>query len=115
MSDAFDPYYKWLGIPPREQPANHYRLLTINLFESDLQVIEAAADRQMAFLRTLQTSQHVQDAQKLLNEVSQARVCLLNVSKKAEYDAALRKLEAGRAGVAPTSRQAPEAPATATG
>ena len=96
MSDAFDPYYKWLGIPPREQPPNHYRLLTINLFENDPQVIEAAADRQMAFLRTLQTGQHVQDAQRLLNEISQARVCLLNAPKKAEYDATLRKLEAAR-------------------
>ena len=25
--EAIDPYHKWLGIPPHEQPANHYRLL----------------------------------------------------------------------------------------
>jgi len=25
--DRFDPYHKWLGIPPAEQPLNHYRLL----------------------------------------------------------------------------------------
>ncbi len=34
MSDPnFDPYHKWLGIPPDEQPANHYRLLGLELFE----------------------------------------------------------------------------------
>ena len=24
-----DPYHVWLGIPPEEQPPNHYRLLGI--------------------------------------------------------------------------------------
>ena len=27
MADDFNPYHVWLGIPPEEQPANHYRLL----------------------------------------------------------------------------------------
>lgn len=27
MFAPFDPYHRWLGIPPSEQPANHYRLL----------------------------------------------------------------------------------------
>jgi hypothetical protein len=26
---GFDPYHVWLGIPPHEQPPNHYRLLGI--------------------------------------------------------------------------------------
>ena len=38
---AFDAYYKWLSIPPDEQPPNHYRLLGVPLLESDLDVIEA--------------------------------------------------------------------------
>ena len=52
---AFDPYHKWLGIPPDQQPASHYRLLGITEFESDLEVIETAAERQTGFLRTFQT------------------------------------------------------------
>ena len=32
---TFDPYHKWLGILPEEQPPNHYRLLGIVDFESD--------------------------------------------------------------------------------
>ena len=27
LQEKFDPYHIWLGIPPEEQPPNHYRLL----------------------------------------------------------------------------------------
>jgi len=87
----FDPYYVWLGIPSEEQPPNHYRLLGIRPFESDPDVISHAADRQMAHVRSLQMGQHAQEAQRILNELSVARLCLLNVKKKAAYDARLRR------------------------
>jgi hypothetical protein len=29
MAGPFDPYHRWLGIPPQEQPPNHYRLLAL--------------------------------------------------------------------------------------
>ena len=35
----FDPYHEWLGIPPDEQPANHYRLLGLELFEEDGKIL----------------------------------------------------------------------------
>ena len=41
MAEKFDPYYKWLGIPPQDQPPHHYRLLGIELFEPDRDVIDA--------------------------------------------------------------------------
>ena len=40
MSEAFDPYYRWLGIPPGEQPPDHYRLLGIERFEADARSYE---------------------------------------------------------------------------
>jgi hypothetical protein len=89
--EEFDPYRKWLGIPPKDQPPNHYRLLSLEMFENDPDVISNAADRQMAHLRTFQTGPHSAQSQKLLNECSAARVCLLNKAEKAEYDALLRK------------------------
>jgi hypothetical protein len=55
MEAGFDPYHQWLGISPKDQPANHYRLLGVELFEVDHEVIENAADRQMAYLRTFKT------------------------------------------------------------
>lgn len=45
MADSFDPYHKWLGISPKDQPPNHYRLLGIELFEGVPDVIESAADQ----------------------------------------------------------------------
>jgi formylglycine-generating enzyme required for sulfatase activity len=91
VPEPFDPYYRWLGIPPEEQPANHYRLLGIRLYEANADVIESAADRQMGHLRTFQTGPAGALSQKLLNEVAAARLCLLNPQKKAAYDAALRE------------------------
>lgn len=91
MAERFDPYLVWLGIPPEEQPPNFYRLLGIPRFTDNLDVIENAADRQMAHLRTFQTGPHSDLSQKLLNEVSAARVCLFNPDKRAAYDQQLRR------------------------
>lgn len=86
----FDSYHVWLGIPPAEQPPNHYRLLGIRLFEDAPEVIENATDQRMAHLRTLQGGRHSAQSQKLLNEVSSAKLCLLDRSAKLRYDATLR-------------------------
>jgi formylglycine-generating enzyme required for sulfatase activity/WD40 repeat protein len=91
MPEAFDAYHKWLGIPPAEQPPHHYRLLGIGLFEQDPDVIESAADQRMSHLRTFQGGAHSALSQKLLNEVSAAKVCLLAADRKAAYDAELRR------------------------
>lgn len=88
--EDFDPYHKWLGIPKNEQPPNHYRLLGVTLFEADLDVIEAAADRQMAYLKQCATGPHLALSQKLLNELATARVNLLVPAKKQAYDKKLR-------------------------
>lgn len=87
----FDPYYKWLGIPPKDQPPNHYRLLSVDVFERDLDVIEGAADRLMGFVRQYQSGEHAAEAARILNELATARMCLLKPAKKAEYDAQLRR------------------------
>jgi curved DNA-binding protein CbpA len=91
MSDAFDPFHEWLGIPPLEQPANYYRLLGLNVFESDLAAIQLAAKR-----RTMLVQPHIAGpngaiAQKLLQQINAARQLLSNADKKETYDAALRQ------------------------
>jgi uncharacterized protein (TIGR03067 family) len=98
---TFDPYHKWLGIPPADQPPNHYRLLGLNLFESDPDVIDVATEQRVAYLRQCATGQHIAESQKLLNEVAAARLCLLSAQKKRDYDQRLRSsLEAAQAAVA---------------
>ena len=91
MAEAFDPYLRWLGIRDPARPPNHYRLLGLDLFESDSDVIAVAADRQMAHVRTFQTGQFAPLSQRLLNELATARICLLKPEKKAVYDALLKK------------------------
>ena len=86
----FDPYYKWLGIPPEEQPPNHYRLLGLSPFEGNRDAIDNAADRQMGHVRTFQAGPQGADSQRLLNEIAAARVVLLDAVKKRAYDEQLR-------------------------
>src|SRR4051812_46955086 len=85
MPEHFDAYHTWLGIPPSEQPPHHYRLLGITVFESNLDVIEHAADRQMAHLRSLNAGKRATLTQDVLDEVAKARVCLMDAKKKAAY------------------------------
>src|SRR5262245_52553779 len=70
MSLTFNPYHKWLGIPLEDQPPNHYRLLGITLFEADNDVIEAAAERQIAHVQRFKSGEHAALARDLLNELS---------------------------------------------
>ncbi|MEQ8789884.1 MAG: hypothetical protein RIC55_26555 [Pirellulaceae bacterium] len=91
MPESFDPYHTWLGIRPEQQPADHYRLLGLHAYEDDPTVIENAADQRMIYLRTLRAGRHAQYSEKLLNEVTAAKLCLLDGQSKATYDAELRR------------------------
>jgi len=90
MEPNFDPYHKWLGISTSDQPPNHYRLLGIEIFEGDTDVILHAADQRMAHLKSFQTGPNGDASQRLLNEVATAKNCLLNSPKKSAYDSALK-------------------------
>jgi len=109
MAEPFDPYYRWLGIPPKDQPPNHYRLLGLERFESNADAIEAAADQRMAHLRTHQTGPHADASQKLLNEVAAAKLTLPSPAKKQAYDEQL----ASEANVRAEGRASPTLPGVA--
>jgi len=91
MAEQFDPYHRWLGIRPEEQPADHYRLLALARFEDDPEVIRDAAEQRIRHVRSYQSGQYSQLSQKILNELAAARACLLDVGSKAEYDRKLRQ------------------------
>jgi hypothetical protein len=109
----FDPYHKWLGISPEQQPPTLYQLLGISPREQDPEVIEEAAIRQTAHVRTYQTGPHAQECARLLGEIARARATLLNPAKRQEYDRQLAQSvavrEVGRA--APASAAVPVAEA----
>lgn len=86
----FDPYYSWLGIPPSQRPPTCYRLVGVPDFEANLDKIHRFALQQIAKLRRHQSGKHGDLTQTLMNEISQARLLLLDPTRKAEYDNQLR-------------------------
>jgi len=114
MSESFDPYYKWLGIKPKDQPPNHYRLLGVEMFESDVDVIENAADQRMRHMRSLQSGANAEASQRILNEVATARVCLTDPVKRAAYDRLLQSAQAVAQAVPPPQAAPPPAPPVGT-
>ena len=88
---SFDPYHQWLGIPPEHRPPDCYQLLGIRRFEQNPTVISHAAERQLLMLKSLQNGPHGALTQQLMNEVTAARVRLLDPQKKDQYDAELRQ------------------------
>ena len=92
-----DVYHELLGIPPEEQPPNHYRLLGIAPFESDREVILNATRRQCGFVRTVALV-YPAESQTLLNELTAAKLCLLDPVRRKEYNEQLR---AGKARATP--------------
>ncbi|MGO8749328.1 MAG: hypothetical protein ACLQNE_25485 [Thermoguttaceae bacterium] len=90
MPQDFDPYHRWLGIHPEEQPASHYRMLGLAAFESDPETIRDAAAQRMAHVRTYQLGPNSVISQQILNELGAAKACLLNPQKKTVYDEQLR-------------------------
>jgi hypothetical protein len=106
---AFDPYHVWLGIPPSEQPPNYYRLLALALFEASPEVIENAAERQMAHVRRAAHGKHAEESQRILNEIAAAQRALLDTARKTKYDDALRaQLGAAASGYEQTMEWKPE-------
>jgi formylglycine-generating enzyme required for sulfatase activity len=91
MTADFDAYHRWLGIPPKYQPADHYRLLGIDTFESDPDVIPDAAERRIGHVRRYALGQHGDLCQRILNELAGAKACLMDPVRKARYDAELQR------------------------
>ncbi|MFP6764723.1 MAG: LamG-like jellyroll fold domain-containing protein, partial [Planctomycetaceae bacterium] len=111
IPEAEPGYHLWLGIPPAQQPPNHYCLLGIETFEESSEVIEAGAARQTVYLREVSTGPHRKLSQQLLNNVAAARRCLLETDRKRQYDEELKRgtAQAAEAGMV----QAESAPAPA--
>jgi hypothetical protein len=101
VDNSFDPYRKWLGIPPEEQPPHHYRLLGLELFEADPDVIVNAADARLSYLRSLSKDQHADMAQRIAAQIREVQLCLLDPAKKAFYDGQLQRRIAAMRNEAP--------------
>ena len=90
-SAEYDAYHCWLGISPEQQPPNLYRLLGLELFESNRNVIRHAVDDRMHQIRRRSRNQFAEIGDAILTEVAEAKLCLLDSDKRAAYDSLLKK------------------------
>ena len=111
MAEPFDPYRAWLGIAPSQQPPDHYRLLGVARFTPDPDAISRAAELQIARLQPHLAGPHAAEAQRLIQEISAARTCLLTPQQRTAYDRMLGQHVAATAG----SQAAPRGGSTAAG
>ncbi|MCH2124589.1 MAG: hypothetical protein MK165_07350 [Pirellulaceae bacterium] len=91
MSDTFDPYWEWLRIRPHEHPLDHYALLGLARFEANFEIIRRVADERMEHVYGLQSNAHAEVGQRILDELSGAKACLLDSHAKSIYDANLNE------------------------
>src|SRR5262245_21080478 len=94
MSTSFDPYYTWLGIPPEEQPPDHYRLLGIRRFEPNVEVNRNTAEQRLTYIRSFLSGDKAVHSQQVLDEIDAARDVLLQPEAKGTYDRELRQHDA---------------------
>ena len=88
-SDEFDPYRKWLGIPPGRRPPTHYELLGISSHEDDGEVIQSAAERQSNYVRQYLGTVHDDLAKKILYQIEEAAFVLTHGELRQQYDESL--------------------------
>jgi len=86
MSDGFNPYHKWLGIPVEKCPPTYYDLLQIAVDERDRDVILMAIERQKTHLQQFRAGKQAKQADRLIYELDEAELTLLNREMREEYD-----------------------------
>ena len=84
-----DFYCEWLGLEPGPRPPDHYTLLGIERFEAVVTRIEDAARDRVKLVRPLCTK-FPEEGTRILNEVTQAKLCLVDGELRSEYDRTLR-------------------------
>ncbi|MEX0713546.1 MAG: hypothetical protein WD278_14410, partial [Pirellulales bacterium] len=90
MAVRFDPYHAWLGVASATRPPNHYELLGLPAFESDIGRISSAFELRKVRVTQMATGAQTALAEKVLRELSNAKQTLITASAKQAYDAQLR-------------------------
>lgn len=88
--DSFDPYHEWLGLSNLKGRPDHYVLLSLQPYENDADSIHHAADQAMAQVRGFRPGERAQQWAALLDELKQAKTCLLDDYQRRTYDEQLR-------------------------
>ncbi|HJT33975.1 MAG TPA: hypothetical protein VJ783_18160 [Pirellulales bacterium] len=89
MAGTFDPYREWLAITSGGESHNYYELLGVRPLESDIGKINEAFRRQSDRLAPHLSGAQAAMAQRLMTELTEARMTLLTPTTKRNYDQAL--------------------------
>ena len=90
MSDDFNPYHQWLGIPDDKCPPTHYELLGISFDEEDDAVIRTAAQRQRTHVEQFKSGPQPAHATQILYQIDEAEITVLNPQLRRDYDRQLK-------------------------
>ena len=91
VQESFDPYAVFLGFPQGQPPKNYYELLGLPLFESDPEKITRAVDALRGQVRHIRPGPYLAQWQQLLDELTAAKLCLLDPVAKSAYDTSVRQ------------------------
>ena len=91
MQESFNPYAAFLGFPPGRTPRNYYELLGLPLLEPDPEKISQAVERLRNQVRQIRPGGYLVEWQQVLDELTAAKICLLDPVAKAFYDESLQK------------------------
>ncbi|QDV42235.1 hypothetical protein Enr13x_20800 [Stieleria neptunia] len=83
-------YVEWLGIPADECPPDYYRLLGLARFESNPDLIRAAAIARQRQIKNVATPDETKEAQAVLRQLKAVHDELLDETSKGIYDTNLR-------------------------
>ena len=75
-ASTLDVYRDWLGIEETARPLNHYQLLRLRPFEDDTSKYPQRYRKMTGHVRTFVPPEHAEQAQKLIQEVVGAMLCL---------------------------------------
>ncbi len=86
VTETFNPYHEWLGIPPDVRHPNYYELLQVDSRENDEAAIRTAAERAAARVRNFRPGKEAAAWAGLLDEIAKAKTCLTDATARAAYD-----------------------------
>ncbi len=112
MNRSFDPLKAWFGLLTEQGSLDYYSLLGLPLLEQDSQVILQAWKARMLVVQRHLQGPYSSQAHEILVLLNEAKACLLNPQRKAEYDRKLASTPHSRFGQIP--EQAAGADATKT-
>jgi hypothetical protein len=85
---------KWFRRTAKASSPDHYQLLGIKRFEADPKRILQVINQKVEFLHEVSGHQdYTEHAQRLLNQIAKAKICLTNAKQKSSYDQQLIKAE----------------------